>query len=194
MENKSQRNEKRFGASSTLQQRHSRMQPQVDDMDNSSVNQLIMTQHDDSGINGNQDSSLPSVKLSIAQDKHDNSGFDTCANLKNVNFGDASNLSAQNTTAGASVKVAAVNSQRNLNTKPVMLTSANNTGKMFAGIEEIPDENSAVVQNEQAATNSQGKWSSDMQDETLTLTHSLINEPVGMTMPRTSGFLDQNRN
>ena len=66
MENKSQRNEKRFGASSTLQQRHSRMQPQVDDMDNSSVNQLIMTQHDDSGINCNQDSSLPSVKLSIA--------------------------------------------------------------------------------------------------------------------------------
>ena len=60
---------------------------------------------------------------------------------------------------------------------------------MFDGIEEIPaDENSAMVRDEKAATTSQGKWSSDMQDETITLSASLIVEPVAP--PRTSGFPD----
>ena len=77
--------------------------------------------------------------------------------------------SAQNTTAGTSyIKVYAASSQRNFDIKPAMLT-ANNTGKNFAGIEEIPDENSVIVKNEAAASVSAGRWSSDMADETMTV-------------------------
>ena len=74
------------------------------------------------------------------------------------------------------------------------LLSANAThhgGKNFHGIDEIPDENSAIVKNERVDTSSQGRWSSDIHDETLTLMHSCRNEKA-MTV-QASKFNDQDR-
>ena len=104
-------------------------------MANSSSNELINTQHD-AALHTNHDASVPSVALHVME--HETS-FDTYSNLnKMIQVDNTQNLSAQNTTAGASVKVAAVNSQRNLTTKPALLTAhATNTGKNFQGLDEI---------------------------------------------------------
>ena len=68
------------------------------------------------------------------------------------------------------------------------------TKGVFHGLEEIPDESSALVKNENRLTTSNGRWSSDMHDETsanLALTHR--NEPQTMMLPATSAFNDQSR-
>jgi len=96
--------------------------------------------------------------------------FDTYSQIRITDM----NLSAQNTTAGASTKFAATTNQKSAKMK-TLATWANVTqqgSKNFQGIEEIPDENSARVHNDQAENSSQGRWSSDIQDETLTMTHS----------------------
>ena len=56
-------------------------------------NQCIMTQHDESVTNANQDSSLPSVKLSFAHDRNDSNAFESCSQVKNQGA-DATYMSA----------------------------------------------------------------------------------------------------
>ena len=73
-------------------------------------------------------------------------------------------------------------SHRNLPVRPVLLTANATTkgDKNFHGIGQIiPDESSAIAKREMTASVSQGRWSSDIQDETLTLTNSLygVNKP-----------------
>ena len=85
-------------------------------------------------------------------------------------------------------------SHRNLPVRPALLTANATTkgGQNFHGIGEIPDETSALAKREMAASVSQGRWSSDIHDETLTLTNSLY----GANRPpqTTSAFVEQNRN
>mmetsp|Transcript_47859 Transcript_47859/g.63288 ORF Transcript_47859/g.63288 Transcript_47859/m.63288 type:complete len:298 (-) Transcript_47859:53-946(-) len=134
-----------------------------------------------------QEQSMPSVKLTVADKEQ---SFDTFSHLR-----------GQDTTAGASIKLAAnMLSSSNLQhqgkkTKGPLL-SANAThhgGKNFQGIDEIPDENSAIVKNERADTSSHGRWSSDIHDETLTMINSCRNEPVTVIGTQPSGFNDQHR-
>ena len=78
--------------------------------------------------------------------------------------------------------------------RPNLLTAnATTTGnKNFHGIGQIiPDESSAIAKREMAASVSQRRWSSDIQDETITLNNSLY----GAKRPpqTTSAFVDQNR-
>lgn len=138
---------------------------------------------------------MPSVKLTHVDKEH---SFDTYSHIR-----------GQDTTAGASIKMAANISHSNLqHHAPVkrakaMLQSANAThygSKNFQGIEEIAaDENSAMVKNERPDTGSHGRWSSDIHDETLTLVNSVRNEPATATnvmiegAAATSGFLEQHR-
>ena len=59
------------------------------------MNACIMTQHDESVMNGNQDCSLPSVKLSFAQDRNDSNAFESCSQVvKNAAGADATYFSA----------------------------------------------------------------------------------------------------
>ena len=102
------------------------------------------------------------------------------------------NLSAANTTGATVVKVTSFNSHRNLAARPVLLTANGTTAKHknFHGIDEIPDETSALGQNKMAVSVSNGRWSSDIQDETLTLTNSLYG---GFKPLTTSAFVEQDR-
>ena len=162
-------------------------------IDNGSSSDMINTQHNEASKT-NHDASVPSVTfLNVIENE---TSFDTYSNCnrRKLNEHTAQNLSAQNTTADVTVKVAAVNSQRNLSTKPALMTaSIANAGKNFAGLEEIKDENSAKVGHEV----SNGKWSSDIQDETLTLnTSTYRGEKTMMTanytknQPATSAFAE----
>ena len=64
-------------------------------------------------------------------------------------------MSAQDTTAGCSFKanVVNLNSTRELKSKQVLFSTAAHAthggGKVFQGLEEIPDENSVIVKHEQ---------------------------------------------
>ena len=146
---------------------------------------MIMT-HENEAANHRDDGSVPSIKQGSCFE-----GYEDCSHLRMQD----TNLSGCQNTTGATVKVPSVNqSHRNLPVRPVLLTANATTkgGKNFHGIGEIPDETSALAKREMAASVSQGRWSSDIHDETLTLTNSLY----GANRPpqTTSAFVEQNRN
>ena len=105
--------------------------------------------------------SLPSVKEAVNQEM----SFSTFSNMRLQE----TNLSAQNTTAFDSVAQKAA--KRNVVAKSGRLSAHATNKANFQGIEEIVhSETSAMVKNEM--DRGSGKWSSDMQDESITLTHS----------------------
>jgi hypothetical protein len=98
------------------------------------------------------------------------------------------NISGNNTTV-SSIKVAGFNSQLNIKTQGLNTAHTKGFGKNFQGIEEIPDENSQA-KHENMASPSNGHWSSDCADESLTLNISHLVEQT-MPQPLTSAFTEQ---